>query len=508
MSQSRPNSLQFRWIVWIVTPLVLLALWPSCVSLIRFWIRIKDYQFGMLVAIVCVAWLCVLAKRNANTAVRPAPWAVAVLVSSLIAWQVAYLANSDMVQQLLIPAVLFLTILAAAGYAAARTVAEPIAALYLTLPWWDYLLPTLQRVTVIATEGLLQIFGIPAIVKATTITILEGSFEIAEGCAGKNYFIVSVTLAILAGAFGRLARRDRIVLVVAAAALALATNWLRVIVIVVAGHLTNMQHYLVAREHITFGTMLFAVPVLLVALIARRLARRVLQPSTASAVMSNNVSQGSLRRQRLWLAMSALPLVIPLAGSRVVATDPGAVTLASLPLLASDWQGPLPPDPQWRPAFVGAADDARVAYRSSAGTVEVYANVYGSQRPGRELISYDNSLMAPGQWLAESQSTLVVDHDNGGFSGLNVRLVTHDADSWVIAYVYRIGGHAILSDGMAQIGYGTLRLFDTPASGLLALAARCHLDCEQSRILVTKFSQQHGNELLASIPSRYSRSVP
>ena len=51
---------------------------------------------------------------------------------------------------------------------------------------------------------------------------------------------------------------------------ALVTNWLRISIIVVAGHLTNMQHYLVSGEHYSFGWGMFAVAMAVFFLIVRR----------------------------------------------------------------------------------------------------------------------------------------------------------------------------------------------------------------------------------------------
>ena len=75
--RSYPTSLAklpAGWVVWVVTPVVLLALWPSGLTLVQFWLRTGDYQYGLVEAALCLVWLYVAAKRINNIAARPVPW--------------------------------------------------------------------------------------------------------------------------------------------------------------------------------------------------------------------------------------------------------------------------------------------------------------------------------------------------------------------------------------------------------------------------------------------------
>lgn len=494
MSNASATSIRCGTLILASTTLVLLALWPSGVSLVNFWLRIEDYQFGLAVAAVCMAWLGRIAWQMRRQEIRPVPWAIPWLVVALVAWAISYVAVSELLQQLLLPIVLWLTIFSSAGAAAGRASAQPIAILYLGLPWWDILVPALQTATVVVTEGLLRLGNIPANVQATTITIPEGSFEVAEGCAGKHYFTIAVTLGVLVGAFCRLPRGRRAVLIVAAAIFALVTNWVRVIVIVVAGHVSNMTHYLVAKEHLSFGTYLFILPVMAIALLARRLSKQVL-PGAAATVSGVSTPQTLTLPQRFAVLASLASLVIPVAAILSGYTS-GVVRLTGLPVLASEWQGPLPPNPIWRPRFLGAADEVRAAYRSADGEIiEVYIVVYGPQSADHELVSYNNSLLAPGTWRLESESKT---------DGLTLQSAVRESDRWVIASTYKIGGFRANARGAAQIGYGAMEMFGAPASGIVSIATRCAESCNQSNRLLEAFWQRHGRQLVSSVPSSYS----
>jgi exosortase/archaeosortase family protein len=172
---------------------------------------------------------------------------------------------------------------------------------------------------------------VPTVVESYSVTIPEGRFTIAEGCSGKRYLIVALAFAALVAAMRGLRARRAALLVAASAALALIANWLRVIVIIYAGHVSNMQHYLVAEEHITFGWLLFA-PLLLGIVMVARLLDRGSKPAPATA--ANGATDGCATAGRAAWVLSALCLAIP---ALAVATRPegtsGTARLGQLPLM-------------------------------------------------------------------------------------------------------------------------------------------------------------------------------
>ena len=65
--------------------------------------------------------------------------------------------------------------------------------------------------------------------------IRSGVFHVEDGCAGLHYFIVAATIAVLYGELRGDGSARALWLFVLAIALALASNWLRVFIIIVAG---------------------------------------------------------------------------------------------------------------------------------------------------------------------------------------------------------------------------------------------------------------------------------
>jgi exosortase/archaeosortase family protein len=92
----------------------------------------------------------------------------------------------------------------------------------------------------------LRLTGVPSYFSGELVQIPAGVFEIQGGCSGLHYFIVGLAVAVLLGELRRDPWRTRLRWVLVGGALALASNWVRVYTIILAGHLTHMQSYLVS----------------------------------------------------------------------------------------------------------------------------------------------------------------------------------------------------------------------------------------------------------------------
>lgn len=473
----------------------LAVLWPSVATLAAVWQEIHDYQHGWLIAAIAVLWFARLAQRHWPERARPSLLATAVLGLLLLFWMVALSANSMMIHQLLLPAVIWTAVWAAAGWRAARVFLPPVAFLYFATPVWDYGMPVLQRQSVLATETLLALIGVPAEVHEYSVTIPEGTFNIVEGCSGKRYLVVTLAVAMLAAAVHRMPRWHIVAYVAASGALALLMNWLRIAVVIYAGHVTDMQHYLVTVEHNTFGNVLFAVLLVAVFALGHFVARH------AEGVPRPRDAVAELAIPPPW--RSAAPLALLLAvlvwtEARAAATQTVA-EIGGLPVAASRWQGPLPPSARWMPQYEQPDGERRAAYRSEAGAVELYAGVYGEQRQGRELIAYGNSLLGAEGWRRTwpQRSTRIgsAPAPLEAFEALD-----SDGGRWVIAYTFEVGGWPITSEPLVQVAYGLRTLFGPAPAGVVALAARCSGNCEAARALVASFWDDMSGPVLGIVP--------
>ena len=465
----------------------IVALWPTYVGLVRVWQESADYSHGPLIALIALLWLGLRRERIDASPVRPALAALPALAAAIAVWVVAYRGNSQIVQQLIAPVAIGLAVLTSLGFQVTRQIVPPLLYFYFAIPIWDQLLPVLQSLTTDVAEGLLRVLQVPTVVENNLVTIPEGRFAIAEGCSGKRYLIVGLAFAALLAATHGLRAKRAALLIAATVGLSLLANWIRVIVIIYAGHVSNMEHYLVAQEHLSFGWFMF-VP-LLAALIfaARALAGSPRAAETPIARSGTGESSGA------WAAPAACLCLAILATA--TQADPGSSTarLGQLPLMAGEWQGPLPGDAAWQPLFIAPADQFKAAYASADGAVQIYVNVYGPQTQGHELVFFANSVIPPEHWSvvralpAQGDMFMFIAADSAG-------------EQWAVAQTYSIRGRLTTSAALAQLYYGVSALWRPVPSGTIALAAACRPDCERAQVLIRRFWLESGHAIANVIP--------
>ena len=464
-----------------------LAIWVTWPPLARTWLDMADYQHGWLVTLLIVVWLYRIGPSLPLPTGRLATLGGGLLLLALLAWLVAYRALSSIGQQLLVPPILWLAVWSSCGWPTARRVVAPLACLYFVIPVWELLLPGLQRLSVFVAESLLSWLGVPVSIEGVFITIPEGSFQIAEGCAGKRYLIVALAVAGLIAGMMRMRWQRALLFFATTALLALLTNWLRILIVVYAGHLTDMQSYLVAREHISLGWVLFAVLVALVCVLGNRLAGAhavVAAAPPASVVAPPQAS--------LWRALLAtVPLLlVPLSAqlyTRYSIAPRAGLAAVLLPVADREWHGPLAPDARWTPRFRGASSESRGAYTGVAGEVQIFVAQYGVQSDAGKLISFNNSLYTPG-WVQLRTGTLTPSAASArAQSTAALWVLAPTGEQWLISYVFQVGDVVTANPVVAQLAYGMLSWRRALASRVLVVAAPCATDCESAQRAVADF---------------------
>lgn len=487
-------------VVAIVLAAVAVGLWASAATLVKHWRENATYGHGLLVVATVVVWVFRSVRGPFYPPAGSGVFFAAPLALLTFLWIVALRANLNIVHQMLLPMILLAAVATALGGYTARRLVVPVGFLYFAIPIWDYLLPALQRISVSATETILAATGLPAKINDSLVTIPEGIFEIAEGCSGLRYLIVALALAYAGAALNTLSARRALALASFATVAALAMNWLRIAVVIYAGHLTDMQHYFVSVEHESLGFVLFLPLLASIVLVARLLARTEPNDGMSVAKASDRVAANSgMSAVLICLAILAVP---PLVARMGVVSTPPVIRLGPFPLAAGAWLGPYPPSAAWSPEYLGAVAASRVAYVDSPGTTaEVYVNLYSSQSQGRELVSYGNALLAPGDWTVSWSGNvrgLVVD----GMPELaSMEARTADGRAWLVAYLYKVGTFVTHFEGLAQAAYGFQSLFRPVPAGVIAVAVQCQPNCDGARRTLMNFWKNLGSGLLATIPA-------
>ncbi len=448
-----------------------LLFWPTTASLIEQWedtVR-RSYTHGYLIVAMSLWLLWRNRSEWSQVEIRPSVLACVAVVGASVVWLIAYRAGIRIAHQALLPAIIFGAFIAAYGFQAARRNWLPFALLYFAVPLWDAINPLLQSLSSFAVRMLLRTAGIPVFFSGNTFTLPEGSLEIAGGCSGLHFLIVGIAIAVLYGEINRDSWPTRAKLVVLAGLLAMLTNWIRIFIIAVAAHVTDMQHYLVQKEHYSFGWMMFVGTMLIFFLIVRRWPA----PAEPSNETDTVPKSGPISWRGAALASVSL-LVAPvwlLADHNTIPTDR---LPRLLPTTLAGWTVEQSARDDWQPVFAGADVTQRAHYSKDGTIIEGFAALYADQHQGKELVAFNNSMTG---------ETLNV-RSRGPGQGAWTELEATDSrgDRWMIWYAYRLGDDWHRQTLPMQVQYGVKSLLSAPLSAVVAFRTRCQdEDCTSAR---------------------------
>lgn len=169
----------------------------------------------------------------------------------------------------------------------------PAAFLVFILPFWGLLVPLLQSLSITAVTYIMSFTGVPTYVEGNFVTIPAGVFEIADGCSGLRYMIVSLAIGTLF-IFLNIKDTKRAILFLSLTIFgALLTNWIRITALILIGEYTNMESSLM-EDHNTFGWYLYVPFMILLFTWGGRLASPVLPVKETGSFTNNNAAPSVL----------------------------------------------------------------------------------------------------------------------------------------------------------------------------------------------------------------------
>lgn len=460
--------------------------WDAAGTLFALWNNTDrmTYTHGWVIAAISM-WLLFRAGRDVSV-VRFAPSIAGslVLFSLSLVWLLVTRLNIQTVQLTLFPVLCWTALWTLYGFGVARVCGFACAYLLFAVPVWDVLTPLLQWGTIFAVRAMVRIFSIPAYFDANTIHLPAGAIVVEGGCSGLNFFVAGMAIVVLYGRLHNIEHRFRLWAI--GISLMMVDNWLRVFIILLAGHLTDMQHYLVRVEHLRFGWVMFAVVMAIFFFFAARMKER----SGLLGVARATESTTPLRFGVIITALTAL-LCVPAWAT--------AINMRSLPTVSS-WTALRAPSgwvlaevhDGWKPVFGNADAQALLHLKRGENLVDIYQAVFAEQRQGKKLAGEGNSVLgelAIGEMISED----VVSGQFAALEFMDAVGVRH-----LIWQGYFSGQRWFHTPMGAQLWYGVQSLISSPLSGVVALHARCAANCDSERLAMTELIQ----ELPAVRPSR------
>ncbi|MFT5756267.1 MAG: exosortase A [Alteromonadaceae bacterium] len=182
-------------------------------------------------------------------------------------------------------------------------VAFPAAFLIFILPFWGVLVPLLQNLSVIAVTYIMSFTGIPTYVEAQTITIPAGVFEIAGGCSGLRYLLVSLAISSMFIFLYINNMKKAAIFFIVSILGALITNWIRITLLIIIGEYTDMQSSLMA-DHNMFGWYLY-IPFMFMLF---KWGERLISAESSTTEKINRAENNKANRTVLFVTIAAITI--------------------------------------------------------------------------------------------------------------------------------------------------------------------------------------------------------
>jgi exosortase A len=233
---------------------------------IGIWTRSTAYGHCFLVLPI-VFWL--LWERREVFAVlapRPEIWPAGVAILLVPLWMTADFLGIMEGRQLALVGFVELLLMAAVGWRMWWALSAAFLYLFFLVPFGAFVTPILQQFTAAFIVDGLRIFRIPFEANSFQITIPEGSFYVAEACAGLRFLIAAIAFGVLYAVTMFRSPWRRAAFIAVSCVVPVVANGVRGLGIVLLGHVLGSAQA-GAADHLIYGWVFFSAVILALALV-------------------------------------------------------------------------------------------------------------------------------------------------------------------------------------------------------------------------------------------------
>lgn len=381
-------------------------------SMVSIWERSDTFAHGFLIFPFSAYLVWTQRKRLGTLSIKPNPMALAGLVALGFSWLLATLASVQVVSQFLLISMIPAAVWAMLGNRIVLALAFPLAYLVLAVPFGESLIAPLIDFTADFTVTALQWSGIPVYREGSFFSIPSGNWSVVEACSGLRYLIASFTLGTLYAYLTYRSLARRLVFIALSVIVPIIANGMRAYLIVMTGHLSDMQ-LAVGIDHLIYGWVFFGFVMLLLFWLGSFWREDDEKADDDRAEKSPPVftpdipSAPSLRSMFFSSgAVVVIALIWPVYAHHVESKSSGsAMPELKMTDVSGKWQSDSTRVSDWQPSYVGATAQVLQSYRSGGQSVDLYISYYRNQQQGTELINSENTLVpeAGAKWYNVKQ---------------------------------------------------------------------------------------------------------
>lgn len=467
----------------VLTVLFILFNFSDANNLLKnYWILDSSYSHGPL--ILCISIYLLFWHQRVellNAEIQPTFIFLPLLFASLFFWWSAKVLNIQVLQVAALPLILLFTFYCLWGKFISRIAFFPIMLFYLAIPIWTIILNPLQDITIWINSRLIETTRIPAFIEGTNVHIPAGTFSIEQGCAGLKYLLSALSTVILMAYLSSASTLAKCLAISLAIITTLIANWIRVFLIIIIGHISNMQNEIV-NDHSNFGWFIFAIFFLPLLLTCHKLL-----PVNIKDTEEYKPFKHSKKKRAYQLIIALFIIIIFLLSSKIFSPS-NINTLNSmdnlvLPIINNDWNGPTKNNTKVDlPKFNGFSHNVSGNYKKIDLTATVSVIKYQKQQQGSELIHYENHLFDTKQWQqAEHRRLWIAIGSDKKQTVMEKQLLSVLGNKRLIYYWYKIGAYSTTSKVFAKLLQIPALMHHRADASLYFVSIDCRNNCENEK---------------------------
>ncbi len=285
-------------------------------------------------------------------------------------------------RQLMLLALVQVLCLSVLGWRMYRALSGPLLYLFFLVPFGAFLTTTLQDFTTSFTLGGLDILGIPYYSDGYIIEIAQGTFLVAEACAGLRFLIASIAFGVLYALVMYRSPRRRAMFIGVSIVTPIIANGFRALGIVVLGRYLGSAEA-AGADHLIYGWIFFSFVILLLVVLGLPF-REDIGPSGPIAAPAPPPRPGAALAS---VGSAVLLAVLAASGPAVIGQIDRAGEPAAIGALAA-----LTPDPGCvlasggPAALTGGANATTQFFRCEGYTVAVRMEIFPPRTGAGQLL--------------------------------------------------------------------------------------------------------------------------
>lgn len=426
MNSSKNNKFLLLGSALITMLMWLISYQEALAHMVHVWSHSEAYKHCFFIPIV-VGYLIYEKKAELKSdSIKPVWW----LLIPLLVIQLAYTIFVELSINLLMHASAYasfvLLVWLFIGHSMVRTIAFPLLYLAFCIPFGAELVPILQDVTADLSVGLLRLVNIPVYREGLYIYVSNGTFHVAEACAGVRFLIGTFAIGVLLAYLNYQRLWKRLAFILFCAVIPVLANGVRAFGIMVIGYLSDMK-YATGADHLVYGWVFFAFVTIVIFLVGMISNDRPAKPRKPTS--SQTYDESSLVK---FAFIAVVCLLIPVLVSQYFFAKQDESS-RSEPLSAAIGKidGAKAESHAW-----GAATDDNV-WGGSINGVAVRAIYVNESTTDKELVSSRHRIFDNENWTQKKLETRRVDGIKVDVAEVvNIRGESKKLAAWYVTHSY------------------------------------------------------------------------